>query len=261
VLYRYLGGENNSPPLIAQPPRCDIAPKCFAARQPLHASPLRRSPSRSSRSRRGCASRCLALPLPCRELACLTTPPSPSPPPLPLFPYLDQLQQLQHYAHRDDIAAAIESAKGTLQVRLRLQQLDVWSHATAAADAEDHMVCALCLDQLYRPHKTNPTALATRCSSTVTPPPTPAPCLFPFTRCSQCHPAEHVALGQRLSAPQLQPARHRTPFSPPAPAPACSMCSSTRHAVRALVAAAAAGDVPALQVPAHRIALVSFVRR
>jgi hypothetical protein len=52
-----------------------------------------------------------------------------------------------------DIAAAIESAIGTLEVSLREQQLDLWSHATAAVEApacaDDHLVCAVCLDRLY----------------------------------------------------------------------------------------------------------------
>ncbi len=64
-----------------------------------------------------------------------------------------QLLLLQQHARRGDIAAAIESAIGSLQVSLREQQLDVWSRATAAAEAlacgDEAVVCAVCLEQLY----------------------------------------------------------------------------------------------------------------
>jgi hypothetical protein len=69
---------------------------------------------------------------------------------------LPQLQLLQQHARRSDIAAAIESCISSLQVSVRAQQLDVWSFitpaaASAAAREDEHVVCAVCLEQLCGP--------------------------------------------------------------------------------------------------------------
>ena len=82
---------------------------------------------------------------------------------------LSQLQLLQQHARRSDIAAAIDSCISQLQVNVRAQQLDVWSTVTVTpAHADKHVVCAVCLDQLYCPP---PSALPlpSRC------PPSPPP--------------------------------------------------------------------------------------
>ena len=101
-----------------------------------------------------------------------------------------QLQLLQQHARRGDIAAAIESAIGTLQVRLRVpllhfclcviaplqislreQQLNDWSQSTAAdARACGDMVCAVCLDQLCAPSPPLPLSFYLRIEVTSTPP-------------------------------------------------------------------------------------------
>ncbi len=101
-----------------------------------------------------------------------------------------QLQLLQQHVRRGDIAAAIESAIDTLQVSLREQQLDLWSHATAAVEAsacaDDHLVCAVCLDRLY-------------CSSLPSPS-FPCPSTFPLLTPSQSSPpvaaASHFGLSR-----------------------------------------------------------------
>jgi hypothetical protein len=67
--------------------------------------------------------------------------------------YCFQLQLLQQHARRSDIAAAIESAIGTLQHSIREQQFNQWSLAASPAEAHASadMVCAVCLERLCSP--------------------------------------------------------------------------------------------------------------
>lgn len=136
-----------------------------------------------------------------------------------------------------DIAAAIESAIGTLEVSLREQQLDLWSHATAAVEApacaDDHLVCAVCLDRLY-------------CSF--------ISFFHPFLTPASPFPPSH-ATPRVLPLPRPLrtlgcPGQVTPPFSPPflTLRPQLPRTACISRCLCALLAAAAAGNVPSLQV-------------